>query len=343
MLEEDCSTPPSDDAPAGPGSRGSRSWRARHRVAPLGVAGVAAVVMLSGVVYLAPQGVGDPAGQAVAGGTTGSEAAGGTVPGGTPSPTAVPPPAVPAVVQVDGPPGGGDGWTRVFGDEFDGAVIDRGTWRVNRYGGRGDDGAFNPSAEGAYYSPANVGVENGCAYLEIRPDPAVVEGTSYTHSSGMLSSQGALELEDGDYVEARVWIPSGDGLWPAFWTLPDDRWPPETDIFELFDTSIQDRPTFVYHFPDEPGVAGRRTGAVYGAPTTDYRDSWHTYGMARSNGVLVPYVDGVAYPDQGVPAGADALPQFLVLNLAVYAGKQPVAGTRMLIDWVRVWHPAGPG
>jgi beta-glucanase (GH16 family) len=147
-----------------------------------------------------------------------------------------------------------------------------------------------------------------------------------------------VELEDGDYVEARVWIPTGDGLWPAFWTLPDELWPPEIDIFELFDTSVQDRPTFVYHFPGPVGVDGPRKGAVYGAPTTDYRDSWHTYGMLRSNGVIVPFVDGVAYPEQGVPAGADALPQFLMFNLAVYAGKQPAAGTRMMIDWVRVWH-----
>ena len=250
----------------------------------------------------------------------------------TPAPTAVAP-----VTPAAGPPGSTGTWTSVFSDEFDGTSIDRSTWRVNRYGGTSQDGAFNPDIEGAYYSPDNVSVVDGAAVLTFRSDPATVDGRAYTHSSGTISSQGAFQLQDGDYVEARVLVPTGDGLWPAFWTLPEDRWPPEIDIFEFFDTSQRALPEFVYHAPDG-SVPAPSAGREYGDPAVEYRDSWHTYGMLRSGGRLVPYLDGVAHPENGVAVGADALPQFIVLNLAMYAGHQPVDGTAMRIDWVRAWH-----
>jgi beta-glucanase (GH16 family) len=308
------STLPEVTAPAGPG----RSRRHRRLALRLGYGLVAALVI----------------GQVGLNGTpsSGAEREDLTAPVDGPAPAPQPPP------PTDGPPGDPASWTTAFADEFDGTSIDPARWRVNRYGGADDDGAFNPDIEGAYYSPDNVGVAGGSAWLEIRPEPATIEGRPYTHSSGMLSSQGTFEMQDGDFVEARVWLPTGPGLWPAFWTQPADRWPPEIDILEVFDTGKSGTPYFVYHpLPAGDGV-NRDTMQVYGEPGADYRQSWHTFGLLRSGGLLVPYLDGVAYPSAGA-SGADTLPQYLMLNLAMYAGNQPDPGARMLIDWVRVWRP----
>ncbi|MCZ2830227.1 glycoside hydrolase family 16 protein [Modestobacter sp. VKM Ac-2986] len=257
------------------------------------------------------------------------------------APAPAPAPAPPApVVPLDGPPGLRSDWTPVFVDEFDGPVIDASKWRSNRYGGETNDGAFNPEIEDAYYSPGNVSVVDGTAALTIQPDPRTVDGVEYTHSSGCMTTQGNFLAQDGDYIEARIWIPIGDGLWPAFWTVPDDRWPPEIDIMEYFDTSILRPPAFVYHFPGPVGMRGEHSIQPYGDAAVDYRDSWHTYGLLRTQGRVVPYLDGVAYPEAGVSAGVDDLPQFLTLNLAMYTDRAPTPGTQMRIDWVRVWRPS---
>jgi beta-glucanase (GH16 family) len=241
-----------------------------------------------------------------------------------------------SAAPVGGPPGSAGTWTQVFGDEFDGSHINTANWRSNRYGNAGPNGAFNPHIEGQYFSPRNVTVSDGHALLTVRPEPATVEGVSYTHSSGCLSSEGLFALQDGDYVEARIRVPTGHGLWPAFWTIPPGQWPPEIDIFEFFDTAKESRPSAVYHPADYQELEDGGI-TVYGDPSVDYRDSWHTYGMLRSGGKIVMYADGVPYPEAGVPTGADALPQFLIINLSMYAGYAPVPGTEMRIDWVRAW------
>jgi beta-glucanase (GH16 family) len=249
------------------------------------------------------------------------------------SPAATSTQAAPPPLAAMDPPVAGT-WTQVFGDEFDGTGIDPTRWRRNRYGGTSDNGAFNPKYEDAYYSPHNVSVAEGVATLTMQPDPKTVEGVSYTHSSGCLSSQGRFMMEDGDFIEARLWLPSG-GVWPAFWTVPDDRWPPEIDIAENLDTAASSLPEFVYHAAD-----GSRTYGFYGEPSVDYRDSWHTYGLLRSHGAVIPYVDGVAYPKIGVSAGGDDLAQFIILNLASMEGRAPAAPVQMKIDFLRVWRPA---
>ena len=55
----------------------------------------------------------------------------------------------------------------------------------------------------------------------------------YNYTSGMVASKAPSTFQYG-YAEARVKAPAGQGLWPAFWTLPQDgSWPPEIDIMEI--------------------------------------------------------------------------------------------------------------
>jgi beta-glucanase (GH16 family) len=230
-----------------------------------------------------------------------------------------------------GPPGE---WTLVFSDDFDGDRIDTRVWRRNRFGGDSVDAPFNPDREGACFAPGNVAVRDGAAVLTVRAGAWEVDGRVHRLSSGTISTEGAFEMGIGDHVEARVRVPRGDGLWPAFWTVPAGRWPPEIDVFEFFDTARESRPSSNHH-----PLSGQQSGPVpCGAPDVDHRDSWHVYGLHRRAGRLVPYVDGVAYPEAAAD-GDDGVDQFLVFNLSVYAGASPPSGSCMCIDWVRVWRP----
>jgi beta-glucanase (GH16 family) len=230
----------------------------------------------------------------------------------------------------DSAPAGG--LTRLaFSDDFSGDQLSRKKWLASRDGHR--SGAFNPDKEGAYFDPKNVTVSGGQLHLTLRDAPGTrVWGKSYRWASGAVTTQGRFTFGDGSYVAARIHLPTSDGLWPAFWTAVPNRWPPETNIFEYFGTQQQTRPRFNYHPPTGP----HRGTRPYGEADVDYRQGWHTYGLLRQGGVLTPYVDGVAYPEASV-AGADSLRHFLILNLSAYAGHDPEPGSRMSVDWVRVW------
>ncbi|HEY5785617.1 MAG TPA: family 16 glycosylhydrolase [Microlunatus sp.] len=239
------------------------------------------------------------------------------------------------VPQPIGPPGT---WLSIFHDEFGDDNLDLTAWRPNRFGGASVDGPFNPSIEGAAFDPANVSVGDGTLRLTVDDRATTVAGRPYALTSGTVSTQGKFSLRDGDYVEARIKVPRGDGLWPAFWACTDNAWPPEIDGFEFFDTARQSAPRFNYHYPSG-GQSGPR---AYGAADVDYRDGWHTYGWLRRGGTLTPFVDGLAYRDAGA-SGVDSRDYFIIVNLSVYANSRPPMegeNSRLQVDWVRAWKPA---
>ena len=233
-----------------------------------------------------------------------------------------------------GPPGR---WLSTFADEFDGDSLDLSKWRPNRSGEDKADRPFNTDKEAAAFTSGNVSVQNGELVFTLKAEPTIVEGIRYPLTSGAVSSHGKYDLLDGQYVEARIWIPQGDGLWPAFWSFTEKSWPPEMDGVEFFDTSKQATPRANYHYPN-----GQQSGpTAYGDPGVDYRGSWHTYGWLRQNNVFTPYLDGVAYPHAGAE-GVDRWNYFIILNLSVYRDRHPRVGpgpTEMRVDWVRAWGP----
>ena len=87
------------------------------------------------------------------------------------------------------------------------------------------------------YTPRNVAVANGTLRLTAKREAATTDGRSFDYTSGMVSGASpdriGFSLQYG-YVEARVRVPKGQGLWSAFWMLPVTRQPlPEVDIFEV--------------------------------------------------------------------------------------------------------------
>ncbi|MEP6985967.1 MAG: glycoside hydrolase family 16 protein, partial [Chloroflexota bacterium] len=189
---------------------------------------------------------------------------------------------VQAAVQVSGPQG--SGWTMIFDDEFDGSTLDTSKWNTCFHWAT--DYNFNYCRAGndelQWYQPDDVSVQNGL--LRLKAEKRQLYGANYT--SGMVASNNKFNYLYG-YAEARVRVPKGKGLWPAFWTLPkDNTWPPEIDIMEV----LGDRPTVAYttlHW----GADNSSSGKVYNGP--DFSADFHTFAADWEPGLVVWTIDGV--------------------------------------------------
>jgi beta-glucanase (GH16 family) len=241
----------------------------------------------------------------------------------------------PAPDVQTGTPASRGHWTLAFDDEFGGTSLDAGKWRSGRFGDTsGGDAPYNPGQEGAYFTSSAVSVSDGRLHLTLQPSQRTIDGVDYTYASGEVNSNGRFFLTPGMYVEARVKVPRCEGCWPAFWAVPADRYPPELDVFEYFDTGTHSRPSFNFH-PESGGATGP---SPYGHLNVDYREGYHVYGLYWTGSSAVPYLDGVPF-DVGV-GPTTSVPEYLILNLSMYADRTPPSGTRMSVDWVRVWKPA---
>jgi beta-glucanase (GH16 family) len=252
--------------------------------------------------------------------------------------TPEPPPVVPS-----GPPGP---WHLVFRDEFNGTTLDPRWWRSGMWWDPQGGGTIDTNNEQEWYSPGNLSVRDGLLNLTATRQTSHHGGRTYQYLSGMATTG---PTADGTpkfdfrygYVEARMKLPKGRGLWPAFWTLngrPPGRWPPEIDIMEV----LGDDPTVAYqHYHYGP----QNTDEQWGGPTTvtDLSSGFHTFGVDWSADAIRWYVDGRQVLAYTARSDITAEPMYLLLNLAVggdWPGS-PDASTRlpatMQVDWVRVW------
>ncbi|MBJ7457946.1 MAG: family 16 glycosylhydrolase [Thermoleophilaceae bacterium] len=231
-----------------------------------------------------------------------------------------------------------------FRDEFNGTALDRTKWNDQR-----DDwiigGQPYNDREGAFYRSENTTVSKGSLNLtvkeELAGDPRYVPA-SFPRTTGMVNTDKRFGFKYG-YIEARVRVPSCLGCWPVFWTLPTiNTWPPEVDMFEFIDTAAAERRPFVAsHWRDATGLQSELY--YYTTPcgtTTDYTDSWHTYGFLWTGDKIQPFLDGVPGPVL-TGAAVPQVPMYLILALSTVNTLATPNGSQMRTDYVRVWQPAG--
>lgn len=118
------------------------------------------------------------------------------------------------------------GWRLVWSDEFDGTEIDSSKWEheVNCWGGG------NAEQQCYVADPKNSFVIDGKLHivaLEDNPSGAIGgPGDDATVVNLPYSSARLRTINKGDFkygrIEAKLQLPSGQGLWPAFWMLPTD-------------------------------------------------------------------------------------------------------------------------
>ena len=173
-------------------------------------------------------------------------------------------------------------------------------------------------------------------------------------TSGRIASEGLRSFQYGR-IEARIKIPAGQGVWPAFWMLganiKERPWPAsgEIDIME----NIGREPDTIHGSIHGTGFTGTpitRTAAL--GDRSRFADAFHVYGMVWEAGKISFYVDDADQPyatltRADLPAGAvwpfDDGRYFLLLNLAIggtWPGDPDSATTfpaEMLVDWIRVY------
>ena len=233
-------------------------------------------------------------------------------------------------------------WKLTWHDEFDGATLDPSKW-VYVVGG---DGFGNQELE--YYTdrPQNLVLDNGM--LVIRALKEDYSGRGFT--SARIHTKGKFSQAYGRF-EARIKIPFGQGIWPAFWMMGDvsQGWPGngEIDIME----NIGREPSTVHGTIHGPGYSG-----VHGisAPFSlsdgrKFCDDFHVYAVEWEPNEVRWYVDGKQYHSvtrASLPSGAAWVydrPFYVLLNLAV-GGNWPGNPDEtsqfpqiMLVDYVRVY------
>lgn len=246
------------------------------------------------------------------------------------------------------PLGQGEGFELAFNDDFDEAELSRENWtRCYWWDKQGCTNLSNNNLQ--WYTRNNLAVEDGKLVITARPERVIGwEGRPFPFTSGLITSgryyaeprsAGRYEATYG-YYEMRAKIPSGKGLWPAFWLLPADQESlPEIDIMEV----LGHRPSRLeLHFHYRNDAGGRRTFAKE-VDTTDLSADWHTYGLDWTPEHIIWYLDGRElwrYTDR---AHIPNEPMYMIVNLAV-GGDWPGNPdrttrfpARMEVDYVRAW------
>lgn len=267
----------------------------------------------------------------------------------TETPTATPiPTAEPIATPQPIPVSEDEGWELVWHDEFDGEVIDRSNWNFDIGGWGWGNG------EGQYYTdrPVNARVENGLLVIEARQEK--YEEKYYT--SARLLTQGLQAFQYGR-IEARIKVPEGAGLWPAFWMLGDDfnrdpidpiisNWPNagEIDIMEY----LGREPDLIMGTAHGPGYAGAGGLGRWNRQEYLIADAFHTYAVEWNYEGISWFYDGEHYftlarEDVGEREWVFDKEFFILLNLAVGGqwpgpvGLDTKFPANVYVDYVRVY------
>lgn len=212
--------------------------------------------------------------------------------------------------------------------------------------GTGQDGWGNQELQ--YYTdrPENVRVEDGMLKIIARRES--FSGSQYT--SARVITLGLFEQLYGRF-EARIQLPWGRGLWPAFWLLGNNCdtqiWPQcgEIDVME----NRGQQPTIIAGSVHGPGYsAGQAITKEFELSNDRFDTGFHIFGIEWGPDYINFYVDDVLY-NQITPEDADGEwvfddhPFYILLNVAVggtFVGP-PDNNTEfpqtMLVDYVRVY------
>jgi beta-glucanase (GH16 family) len=249
-------------------------------------------------------------------------------------------------------------WSLVWSDEFDGpngSSVDSTKWGFDI----GGNGWGNNEQETYTSRTENASREGGMLVIKaIKETFRGSDNITREYTSARLLTRNKFSQKYGR-IEARMKVPYGQGIWPAFWMLGDNLstagWPTcgEIDIME----NIGKEPSIVHGTIHGPGYSGGDgVGAAYTLSNGQkFSDDFHTFAVEWEPNVLRWYVDGLLYktitPNDSKIAGKPWVfdhPFFIILNVAVGGGwpgnpdTSTVFPQQMLVDYVRVYQRATP-
>ena len=245
------------------------------------------------------------------------------------------------------------GYALVWSDDFssaNGSAPDPTKWTYVV----GGSGWGNHELQSYTSRPQNVQIQKGNLVITaLQENYTGADGIARNYTSARLKTQNLFTQGYGRF-EARIKIPKGQGIWPAFWMLGNDinqnGWPKcgEIDIME----NVGREPGIIHgslHGPSSTAPTSDLTATVSLPAGQNYSDDFHIYAIEWEPGTVRFYVDSnnyATFTQSQWPAGGQWVfdhPFFILLNVAVggvWPGI-PDATTQfpqqMLVDYVRVY------
>jgi beta-glucanase (GH16 family) len=253
---------------------------------------------------------------------------------------------LPVATQAQSP-----NWQLTWSDDFNapnGSPPDPAKWNIVT----GGKGFGNNELETYTSRPANVQQQNGNLVITAqKEDLTGPDGIPRNYTSARINTQNRFTQKYGRF-EARIQLPIGKGIWPAFWLLGDNHdtqdWPDcgEIDILESIGS-----PDTIYSTLHGPGYSGRNgISAKFPLPAGEsIHTAFHLYAVEWSPNDIKFFFDDHLIAERtlaDLPQGTRWVydhPFYILLNLAIggYWPGNPDATTvfpqQMLIDYVRVY------
>lgn len=265
-----------------------------------------------------------------------------------------------------------DGWKMIFHDEFDGDKLDTSKWSYDE-GFMLDENDINTAGWGnqelEYYTRDNVSVSDGKLNINMKKQSKIFSqknDSSKTaeakYSSGKITTKDKFSVKYGR-VDFRAKMPTGTGVWPAMWMLPNDSvygsWPlsGEIDVFEGRGRT----PNMVFgtihygsQWPNNINSSDAFNITRDGVTKTGI-DDWHVYSVEWDSENIKIYCDGKCYfkctaaewysgSDRGNTYAPFDQRFYLILNLAAggtfdsgYVPDESFTSGTMEVDYVRVY------
>lgn len=243
----------------------------------------------------------------------------------------------------------GKEWELTWSDEFEVATIDTNNWNYQVE----DAGRFNDEWQRYTNSTNNAYIDNNCLVIK-----AIHESDGHgmdQYTSARLHTANKQTLKYGKIV-ARIKLPYGEGIWPAFWMLGanidenggDTPWPQsgEIDILELYGSKDDAVVESNIHYADESGSHAMMGAKAFKLEQGKFADDFHIFELEWDADKIEWFVDGNKFSTASI--SADELSEFhkeffILFNIAVggrHAGR-PDATTifpqYMYVDWVRFY------
>ena len=243
----------------------------------------------------------------------------------------------------------GPGWTLVWADEFRGEALDTDKWRRQVV----PAGRFNDEWQRYTDSDDNAYVDDGCLVIRAIHETDLHGQDQYT--SARLHTPPENAWQHGK-VAARIQLPHGKGIWPAFWMLGanidenggDTPWPQsgEIDIVEMYGSKDDGRVEANIHYAGKSGSHATMGAVGFKLESGRFADRFHVFELEWSAQSLQWFVDGERFASASISDSefsAFHRDFFILLNIAVggRSAGRPDDSTpfpqHMYVDWVRVY------
>lgn len=243
----------------------------------------------------------------------------------------------------------GDDWKQIWADEFTQDTIDQTKWNLQVE----PAGRFNKEWQRYVNSSENAYIEDNCLVVK-----AIHEGTEHgmnAYTSARLNTANKFSFKYGK-IAARIQLPYGEGIWPAFWLLGanidenggDTPWPfcGEIDILELYGSKDDAAIEVNIHYANDQDKHESMGAITHTLDSGKFADAFHIFELEWDEEWLKWYVDGTLIAEKQINDKAYEEfhhDYFILLNIAVggeWAGRPdtttPFPQT-MYVDWLRVY------